>query len=215
VISVIPACPGRQVHIIRVSVLCYMFTGIILGVGEIIKKKIKDSGLSLTIDIGELIKDVKEGSSISVDGACLTIKKIKGSEVVFDIMRETVEKTNLGEKRLNGKVNLEPALKVGDEIGGHFVYGHIDGRGEVAGVEKEGENKLITIKAGKDLMKYIAPRGSVALDGVSLTVARLNGNNFMVSLMPYSLENTTLDELKVGDKVNLECDMLLKVTRNE
>lgn len=189
-----------------------MFTGIIAGVGTIVKKKANSSGLSLTIETNDIAKDLKKGSSIAVNGACLTVKEIEKSAISFDIMNETIKKTTLNYKKVGDRVNLEPALRVGDELGGHFVYGHADGVGEIISVEDIGNDRLLTIKPPKDLEKYIVPQGSIAIDGVSLTVAKLSGTTFTVSLIPFTLENTILGELKAGDKVNLENDMLAKAS---
>ena len=179
-----------------------MFTGIIEFLGKI--KDIK--GGKIYIQSKSVAGLVKLGSSVCVSGVCLTVTDIDNDVMGFDTMSETLSKTNLSVKKIGDVVNLESSLKAGDEIGGHFVYGHIDGVGEVISME----DSLLTIKLPDDLIRYMAPRGSVAIDGVSLTIARLEDRNLTVSLVGYTLENTTLDKLKTGYRVNIEADMLAK-----
>lgn len=190
-----------------------MFTGIVVGKGKIIEKVAKEFGDVFVVEAKRLARKVKLGSSVSVSGVCLTVTKKRGKKLFFDVMPETLKKTTLGEKEAAMEVNLELTLKAGDEIGGHFVYGHVDGTGEVERVENQGDNKLITIKATPELMRFIAPQGSIAVDGVSLTIAAFSAGSFIVSLIPYTLEHTTLGGLEVGDMVNVENDMLLKHIR--
>jgi riboflavin synthase len=174
-----------------------MFTGIVVEVGEVNEK----TKSKIRVKTKNLAKDVMLGSSICVGGVCLTVSGIDEDILSFDVMDETIKKSIFGEK-----VNLEGSLRAGDEIGGHFVYGHVDGVGEVVSKIKN----YTKIKPPYDLMKFIAPQGSIAIDGVSLTVSSFEESTFTVSLIPFTLENTTLGELKVGSKVNLEVDMLAK-----
>lgn len=180
-----------------------MFTGIIEDVGIIRRREVVNGQLQLIVE-SKKIRTVKKGSSVSVDGVCLTVAGKKGNSVMFDVMKETVRKTTLAQKKKGDRVNIERALKVGDELSGHFVFGHVDGIGQVT----EG---LLTIKPPRELMKYIVPQGSVAIDGVSLTVARVRKESFTVSLVDYTLKHTTLGTLKKGDMVNIEIDMLAKI----
>src|SRR3989338_293980 len=191
-----------------------MFTGIVIGKGEVAEKKLKSAGVVFVIDAKHWARKVKLGASECVSGVCLTVTRKKGRKLFFDVMPETLKKTTLGGKNSGTRVNLELTLKAGDEIGGHFVYGHVDGVGEVIRVVEQGDNKLVTIRPAPELSRFIAPQGSVAVDGVSLTVASFDRESFTVSLIPYTLEQTTLGELKVGDKVNVENDMLLKFRAN-
>ena len=193
-----------------------MFTGIVVEKGKVMEKRGKEAGLPaqagvvFVVDAGRLGKKVKLGSSVCISGVCLTVTRKKGKKLFFDVMPETLKKTTLGEKEAGAELNLELTLRAGDEIGGHFVYGHVDGVGEVVRVEPQGDNRLVTIKPAAGLMRFIVPQGSVAVDGVSLTVASFAADTFTVSLIPYTLEQTTLGDLKVGDRVNVENDMMLK-----
>lgn len=183
-----------------------MFSGIVKGIGRIasIDKR------CVVVSCSGAAPEVTEGSSVSVSGVCLTASRVRGSELAFDVMPETLRKTTLGEKRIGGAVNLEFSLRAGDEIGGHFVYGHVDDVGVVTNVGKENDAVLVTIQLPQDIVRYMSPQGSVAIDGVSLTIARLDNDTITVSLVPYTVLHTTLGMLKKGDTVNMECDMLAK-----
>jgi riboflavin synthase len=187
-----------------------MFTGIITEVGEIISKKEKTEGIVLVVKAKDIAKQAKNGSSVCISGICLTVIKKEKNNLYFDVMPETLKKTSLGEKKEGDKVNLEGTLRVGDELGGHFVYGHVDGVGTVVSLEKQGDSRLIKFAPTQELMQFIAPQGSIGIDGVSLTVASFDKKTFTVSLIPFTLKNTTLGKLQVGDRVNLEADMLVK-----
>lgn len=178
-----------------------MFSGIVQAVG-IIKIKIADN---LQIKTKQLAHKVVAGSSVCVSGVCLTVTRIAGETLHFDVSPETLRKTNLGEKKVGDRVNLETSLHVGDEISGHLVYGHVDGVSEVLAAGDK-----IDIEPPKALMQYIVPQGSVAIDGVSLTVAGVEGNKFSVSLVPYTRAHTTLGALRARGRVNVEVDMLAR-----
>jgi riboflavin synthase len=189
-----------------------MFTGIIQTIGQIerIESEENDSLFSVAIqDIGTLTL----GESVAIDGVCLTAARQEGKEIWFDVMKETVKKTTLGMKRAGDPVNIERALCIGDALGGHLVYGHVDGVGEVLDVKREGESLLLTIALPEAVAPYIVETCSVAIDGVSLTVARTQPDRFVVSLVDYTETNTTLGKLRAGDIVNIEADMLAKYTR--
>jgi riboflavin synthase len=189
-----------------------MFTGIVTDVGEVLKvdragdlhARIATSYDPATIDIG---------ASIACDGVCLTVVAL-GSEPRpwFDvtISGETVSKTNVGGWTPGARVNLERALRLGDELGGHIVSGHVDGVAEVLSVRDEGESTRIRFRAPRELARFIAPKGSVALDGTSLTVNEVEGNEFGVNLIPHTKEVTTWGRIRAGDKVNLEIDTLAR-----
>ena len=183
-----------------------MFTGIIKNKGTI-----EDiQGNKFFIKSEKIAPKLKLGSSITVDGVCLTVSK-KDKDIFFvDIMPETKRVTTLGSLKRGDQVNLEPALTLGEELGGHFVTGHIDGVGRVVARRKEKDSVILEIVPPPDLMKYIAYKGSIALDGVSLTVANVERDRFSVALIPYTLEVTTLSKKKIGDKVNIEVDMMAK-----
>jgi riboflavin synthase len=189
-----------------------MFTGIIQTIGQIerIESEENDSLFSVAIqDIGTLTL----GESVAIDGVCLTAARQECKEIWFDVMKETVKKTTLGMKRAGDPVNIERALCIGDALGGHLVYGHVDGVGEVLDVKREGESLLLTIALPEAVAPYIVETCSVAIDGVSLTVARTQPDRFVVSLVDYTETHTTLGKLRAGDIVNIEADMLAKYTR--
>ncbi|WP_149589452.1 riboflavin synthase [Tabrizicola flagellatus] len=189
-----------------------MFTGIVTDVGRIIDTRVAGdlrARIATHYDVGGI--DI--GASIACDGVCLTVVAL-GSEPEgwFDveISAETVSKTNLGNWRPGKRVNLERALKVGDELGGHIVSGHVDGLAEVVGVRPEGGSLRVTFRAPEALAKFIAPKGSVALNGTSLTVNEVSGAEFGVNLIPHTQEVTTWGEVAVGDRVNLEVDTMAR-----
>jgi riboflavin synthase len=187
-----------------------MFSGIIEAVGEIAWAIPTEGGLSLRIDPGPLdLSDVKIGDSIAVNGACLTVISVSGNSFQVDVSRETLICTQ-GLDQPGGRVNLEKAMRLDDRLGGHLVSGHVDGLGEVINLEPAGQNCLLAVKAPASLAKYIARKGSITLNGVSLTVNRIAGAEFEVNLIPHTLEKTTLRELKPGSRINLEVDMLAR-----
>ncbi len=145
-----------------------------------------------------------------MSGVCLTVAKKVGRKIWFDVMPETLQKTILGDLKENDTVNVEPSLRLGDEVGGHFVFGHVDGIATIKQIRADGNSRLLTVRPPKELMRYMAPQGSVAINGVSLTVARVRKTDFIVSLVDYTLVHTTLKHLSKGAKVNIECDMLAK-----
>ena len=187
-----------------------MFSGIVQSVATIREIKKSRGGARLVIAQGELPADVKAGSSVCVSGVCLTVAEKKSDCLSFDLMAETLSKTTIGFKKKGDKVNLEPALRLGDELSGHFVYGHADGVGMIARMVTTGADRLLTIKPPRSCLRWIVPQGSVAIDGVSLTVAKRLATSFTVSLVPYTVTRTSLGSLCVGDRVNLEADMVGK-----
>ena len=195
-----------------------MFTGIIEAVGEI--KQVTPLGTFLSgstaggicIDIapGALdLSDVKTGDSIAVNGVCLTVTALAGDTFTVDVSRETLDCTN-GLDQKGGRVNLEKALRLSDRLGGHLVSGHVDDIGEVVKFELSGESYLLVIRAPSALLKYIAKKGSITVNGVSLTVNWVTADEFGISLIPHTLAMTTLHDLECGAKVNLEIDMLAR-----
>lgn len=187
-----------------------MFTGIIQSLGNIKKIEVKDAGFRFFISNDIITKKIQLGSSVAVSGVCLTVAQIHDGDMVFDVMPETVRKTTLSLKQEGDKVNLEPSLRFGDEVGGHFVFGHVDCTAGVRDIEKDGENWLVTIEAPEAVRLYMAPQGTISVDGVSLTIARLGEDFFTVSLVEYTWQHTTLSLLRKGDRVNVEGDMLAK-----
>lgn len=187
-----------------------MFSGIIADVGLIKSAKDRDGGLRLTVNTEALgMDDVQLGDSIACNGVCLTVVKLDGNDFTVDVSRETLNcTTGLGEQ---GKhLNLEKALRLSDRLGGHLVSGHVDGVGEVVAFNDIGESWRLVVRAPQALAKYIAMKGSITINGVSLTVNQVSGAEFEVNLIPHTLDVTTLNELKVGSKVNLEIDLIAR-----
>jgi len=187
-----------------------MFSGIIADVGLIKSAKDRDGGLRLTVNTEALgMDDVQLGDSIACNGVCLTVVKLDGNDFTVDVSRETLNcTTGLGEQ---GKhLNLEKALRLSDRLGGHLVSGHVDGVGEVVAFNDIGESWRLVVRAPQALAKYIAMKGSITINGVSLTVNQVSGSEFEVNLIPHTLDVTTLNELKVGSKVNLEIDLIAR-----
>ncbi|WP_346879681.1 MULTISPECIES: riboflavin synthase [unclassified Clostridium] len=187
-----------------------MFTGIVEEVGEIrgIKKGEKSSILS--IKANKVIEDVKLGHSICTNGVCLTVTNIYGNIFDADVMAETLRRSNLGELKVGSKVNLERALSAKGRFGGHIVSGHIDGVGKIVSLEKEDNAIWVTIEAKENILQYIVEKGSIAIDGISLTVAYVDDKVFKVSVIPHTGKETILLSKTSEDTVNLECDVIGK-----
>jgi riboflavin synthase len=199
-----------------------MFTGLIQQVCSV-KTSPRDGNTAvLSVDIQQQAKvglprltsgDVKTGDSIAVNGVCLTVVKLEGSLATFDLSAETLSKTNLGKLTTGSKVNIEPAIRADDRFGGHFVLGHIDGVATIRSINKQGDFANIAFSAPKELLDLMLPKGSVAVDGVSLTIADLNDDGFTVALIPQTLKQTTLAEAKINQTVNIECDIIIKTVK--
>ncbi|PIT86682.1 MAG: riboflavin synthase [Candidatus Magasanikbacteria bacterium CG10_big_fil_rev_8_21_14_0_10_43_6] len=187
-----------------------MFTGIIQSIGILKKKEQNDNSVLFGIEDAAIYAQVQEGSSVAVAGVCLTVKEKKEAMLYFDVMIETIRKTTLEQFTNGQRVNLEPGLKIGDELGGHFVYGHVSAVAEVTDVVFDGPSILLSVRVPQEQTRYIVPESSITIDGVSLTVARAQGDLVTVSLVDYTLEHTTLHMLEPGDRVNIEVDMLAK-----
>lgn len=183
-----------------------MFTGIIEEIGKL--KSL--NGGRIEISCEKILSDIKIGDSISTNGICLTVVDFGKNFFAADVMPETFRKTSLAEIQTGGVVNLERALKVGDRLGGHIVSGHIDGTGKILSMRTEGNAIFIEIQAENFLLKQIAAKGSVALDGISLTVVDVNQENFSVSMIPHTREVTNFKFKRVGSLVNIETDVLAK-----
>ncbi|MDO8812041.1 MAG: riboflavin synthase [Gallionella sp.] len=187
-----------------------MFSGIIADVGLINRAEDRNGGLRLSVAAESLgMDDVQIGDSIAVNGVCLTVVALAGNEFTVDVSRETLNCT-VGLERQGGHVNLEKALRLSDRLGGHLVSGHVDGVGEVVAFTDIGESWQLAVRAPQKLAKYIAVKGSITINGVSLTVNHVAGSEFEVNLIPHTLEVTTLNELKAGAKVNLEIDLIAR-----
>ncbi|MGR3319690.1 MAG: riboflavin synthase [Candidatus Anammoxibacter sp.] len=187
-----------------------MFTGIIEHLGKVENTTRKPASMVISVNIGELTNDVKEGDSISVNGICLTVTTIKGSVVTFDVLQETLSRTSLKDIKVSEKVNIERALKVGDRMGGHFVTGHIDGTGVIAKKIKQPGQTTLWVEVSSKLGQLMIEKGSIAIDGISLTLVEVKDTSFSVALIPYTLSETTLGFRDVGNIVNLELDMIGK-----
>ena len=183
-----------------------MFTGIVEEIGTV---KAAQPG-KLAISAKKVIESTKKGDSIAVNGACLTVTELADDHFSVDIMPETLRHTNLGMLRPGDGVNLERPLTVGGHMGGHFVQGHVDGMGKVLSATREGEAVLLRFEASQEMMRYIVRKGFVAVDGASLTVVEHDDTSFQVSLVAYTLQNTSLGGKKVGDFVNIEVDIIAK-----
>ncbi len=187
-----------------------MFTGIVTATGTVRRLAPRDKGLELALDAGPLAGELRVGESLAVNGVCLTVRHRRGETVAADLMPETARVTTLGSLRPGDRVNLEPALRLGDRLGGHLVTGHVDGVGTIRSVRREGNAVLVEVAAPPSVSRYLVPKGSVAVDGVSLTVSACAGDGFTVSLIPHTLAVTTLGRLRAGDRVNLEADLVGK-----
>ncbi len=186
-----------------------MFTGLIQDVGEVEAVERAVDGSRIRIATG-LTTEVGEGDSVAVDGVCLTATDVDAVGFEVEAMNQTLEVTSLGALERGARVNLELAMKASERLGGHIVQGHADGVGEVVKVEEDGFARLLRVRLGPELMRYLVARGSVALNGVSLTVAALGEDWAEVSLIPETLERTNLGVLEVGGAVNVECDVIAK-----
>jgi riboflavin synthase len=183
-----------------------LFTGIIEELGHVASVP---AG-SLVIAASKVLKGMQLGGSIAVNGVCLTVTNFNSQSFSVDIMPETLKRTNLGRLRTGDRVNLERPLALGGELGGHLVQGHVDDTGRIAAVTSEGESLLIRFEASPEVMRFIVPKGFIAVDGVSLTVASRDTNSFGVSVVDYTRQHTILGSQKVGDTVNLEVDIIAK-----
>jgi len=188
-----------------------MFTGIVEDVGIIKNIRTKTKEVNFTIGTSKIdINELALGESIAVNGACLTVVKIGKGVFSVEASHETLSKTNLSSLKVNSNVNLERALRMGDRLGGHIVNGHIDGVGKVDRVEREGESIVMWFSLEQELSKYAVEKGSIAVDGVSLTINKVDGNEFSVNIILYTQEATIFREFRPGNLVNIECDIVGK-----
>jgi riboflavin synthase len=187
-----------------------MFTGLIEAVGDVLALHTTEHGRQLQIAAPGWSRDVVVGDSIAVNGCCLTVSAGEDEQLGFDLLNETLERTNLKTVRRNSCVNLERALRVSDRLGGHFVQGHIDCTAPIAGFEKSGADYRLEIELPMQFAHYVAAKGSIAVDGISLTVAEVLPKTFVVWIIPHTRANTNLNRAKTGDLVNLEFDILAK-----
>ena len=187
-----------------------MFTGIVEEIGKVRGIIHGSKSIKLTIQCSRITDDIKLGDSIAVNGICLTVTKLGSDEFTADVMPETMRRTGLENLKVGYGVNLERALRLADRLGGHIITGHIDGTGVIVDRIMEDNAIWLTVEADADILKYIIMKGSVALDGTSLTVAYIDERCFKVSLIPFTAGETTLGSKEAGSKINIECDMLGK-----
>jgi riboflavin synthase len=189
-----------------------VFTGIVRERGEIVSREGGEAGIRLTIRAPKTAREARIGDSVAIGGVCLTAVEIEAGTgtLAFDAVPETLARSSLGGLERGDPVNVEPALNVGDPLGGHFVQGHVDAVGRVRALEPEGTGTRLWIEAPPAVLRYCVEKGSITVEGVSLTIAALEDDAFAVALVPHTLAVTTLGSLEVGDAVNLEADMLAK-----
>jgi riboflavin synthase len=188
-----------------------MFTGIIAAIGELKVLTPKGGDISLQVDAGKLdLGDVKLGDSIAINGVCLTVVTQQGRMLTFDVSRETLERTSLGQVQIGSPVNLEKAMAVGERLGGHIVSGHVDGLGTVLAIEPSARSWKFRIGLPTELEKYVAEKGSICIDGTSLTVNSVGDEWFEINIIPHTMQETIISEYKVGTQVNLEVDLIAR-----
>lgn len=186
-----------------------MFTGIVEEIGTV-KKIARGQKAYLEIQADKIFSDIHIGDSIAVNGVCLTVTSFSGKVFTADVMNETFSRSSLGSLKTGSHVNLERAMSANGRFGGHIVSGHIDGTGKITNIKKDGNAVWYKISADENIIKYTVEKGSIAIDGISLTVARVERDNFSVSIIPHTSEETILSEKKAGDTVNLENDIIGK-----
>ena len=196
-----------------------MFSGIIENKGFVLKFE-KQKDFRLVLDTNLKYKDIKKGSSVCCNGICLTViskkKKKKYTQLSFDVSQETINCSNFNAIKKGDEINIEKSLRVGDEISGHFVFGHVDDTSKLISVKKVGDSHEIKLEISKKIKKFIAKKGSVSLNGISLTVNQVKNNFIVLNIIPFTWLNTNLKGLKIGDRINLEVDMLARyVTQNQ
>ena len=192
-----------------------MFTGLIETTCMVKSVRRNADSMVLTIDLGKLADESITGDSIAINGACLTIAKLQGSLASFDVSAETLAKSTLGKLKLSSEVNIERSLKATDRFGGHFVLGHVDGTATIKTIDKSGEFANIKFTATTELLEAMIVKGSVAVDGISLTISAVDLNSFGVSVIPETLKRTTLGKAKIGDNVNIETDIIVKTVKRQ
>ena len=192
-----------------------MFTGLIETTCQVKSVRRNTESMRLTLDLGALAGQCVLGESIAVNGVCLTVAAIEGSVAHFDISAETLEKSTLSKLKPPSQVNIERAIKAGEQFGGHFVQGHIDGTARIESIHKHSEFADIRFTAGTELLDAMVVKGSVAVDGISLTIAAIDGSSFSISVIPETLKRTTLVNAKTGDFVNIETDIIVKTVRKQ
>lgn len=192
-----------------------MFTGLVETICMVKSVRSGADSTVLAVDMGELAGESRTGDSIAVSGVCLTVAGINGGVVSFDVSAETLAKSTLGGLRPSSPVSIERAMKAADRFGGHFVQGHVDGTATVAAIDKHGKYADIRFTAATDLLDMMIAKGSVAVDGVSLTIAKIDQNGFTIAIIPETLRRTTLGAARIGDAVNIETDIIVKIVKKQ
>ena len=187
-----------------------MFTGIIEGTGKVLGLTVSGAAGRLRVELGAVAEGVRVGDSVSVDGACLTATRIGGTIAEFDVSAETLRVSTLGALAVGGEVNLERSLRVGDRLGGHFVLGHVDGVGRIERLQAEPGQVTLAVTAPPEILSCLILKGSIAVDGISLTISRVTPDRFTVAVIPHTLDHTALRKKSAGDRVNLELDVIGK-----
>jgi riboflavin synthase len=187
-----------------------VFTGIVRELGVVVESEEAGGGRALVVRAPQTAARTGIGDSVAIDGCCLTVTAVDRETLAFHAVPETIARTSLGDLERDSEVNVEPAIRAGEELGGHYVQGHVDAVGRVQPVEAEGEGLRVFVEAPDEVLRYCVEKGSITVDGVSLTVAELAGDAFAVALVPHTLTATTLSDLEPGQAVNLEADVLAK-----
>ena len=188
-----------------------MFTGIIEAIGTVKAARPGAAGMRLSVDLGELAKGAGPGDSVAVDGVCLTVTAIAKTVADFDVSGETLSKSTLSQLKIGNKINAELAMQATGRFGGHIVQGHVDARGKIKSIKKNGDFYNLIFSADKNIIADLVPKGSVAIDGVSLTIADIEPEAFAVAIIPATWKNTKFNLAKIGDAVNIEIDILSKM----
>ena len=192
-----------------------MFTGLIEAVCTVMSVRRSESTMLLSVDLGELADDSKIGDSIAINGVCLTIAKLEGSIATFELSGETLARSTLNKLKPSSQVNVERPIKAADRFGGHFVQGHIDGTATIKAIDKRGLFADMKFAAEPGLLNAMVVKGSVAVDGISLTIAGIDQNSFTVAIIPGTLNKTTLSKVKIDDEVNIETDIIVKTIKTQ
>jgi len=192
-----------------------MFTGLIEAVCTVKSVRRGENTMLLSIDLGELADDGRIGDSIAINGVCLTIARLEGGLAAFELSGETLAKSTLGKLKPSSQVNVERAIRAADRFGGHFVQGHIDGTATIKAIDKRGRFADMKFAAEAGLLDAMVVKGSVAVDGISLTIASIDQNSFTVALIPETLNKTTLSQVKIGYEVNIETDIIVKTIKKQ
>ena len=190
-----------------------MFTGIVESVGRVSGRTPRGESTRIVVDARSLTEGTRVGDSVAVNGACLTVVNVTPETLAFDAVKESLDVTSLGDLVMGSPVNLERALRADGRLGGHIVQGHVDGVGVVRALDRQGDDVRLAVSCGGEALEHLVPKGSVAVDGVSLTVVGVDAEGFDVALIPLTLAETTLGDRRAGDRVNLEADVLGKYVK--